>query len=515
MSTPTRMESAGLGEKECEYVGKHQEALQGLLMSVSTQEVRESLAAEATLEDTMHMQSRTGVIYATTRARQWGFNGAGDPDWGNLGQGAPETSPIPNQPERKTSIDLHDEQTNEYGNVNGRPDLRQAIADYYNHWYRQGKASKYGAANVAVVAGGRSGLCRLMATLKNVNVGYFLPDYTAYSQLLGAFTDVSPIPVAHDQPDGITTSAAHLRQQIRLHGLAAFLLSNPGNPTGKPIEGKPLDEYVQIARDEHCLMLMDEFYNHYMYEPRLEGDSRPFHTFSSAEHVVDVDKDPICIINGFTKNWRLPGWRVCWVVGPKHCIDVLSSVGSFMDGGANNPLQKAAVPFLNPEFVVADALALQAHFRAKRDYMIKELGALGIKARVPEATFYIWADVSGLPAPLNNGVIFFEYCVRHKVICVPGIFFDINPFQFCDGAQTRDPPPRSHRAALPSHQLADRVLRIHLHSRRRFHKSPYIDHLRMSFGPAWPNLHQAIAGMKSFVEAARAGTLPPLEQAKC
>ena len=190
----------------------------------------------------------------------------------------------------------------------------------------------------------------------------------------------------------------------------------------------------------------------------------------------DVDKDPICIINGFTKNWRLPGWRVCWVVGPKHCIDVLSSVGSFMDGGANNPLQKAAVPFLQPDFVVADALALQAHFRAKRDYMVKELGALGIKARVPEATFYIWADVSSLPPPLNNGVIFFEYCVRHKVIVVPGIFFDINPFH-----------------------------------RRRFHKSPYIDHLRMSFGPAWPNLHQAIAGMKEFVEAARAGTLPPLE----
>ena len=79
--------------------------------------------------------------------------------------------------------------------------------------------------------------------------------------------------------------------------------------------------------------------------------------------------------------------------------------------------------------------------------------------------------------PLNNCVVFFEYCVRHKVICVPGIFFDVNPFH-----------------------------------RRRFHKSPYIDKLRMSYGPAWPNLKQAVKGMKEIIELAKAGQLPPLDE---
>ena len=333
----------------------------------------------------------------------------------------------------------------------------------------------YTAANVAVVSGGRSGLSRVMASLHNVNVGYFLPDYTAYTQLLSEFQGISPISVAHDHPDGVSTSASHLKAQIQQHGLGAFLLSNPGNPSGKPVEGAELGEYVRIARDEHCLFMMDEFYSHYMYEPGLPGDTRPFHTLSSAEFVHDVDRDPVVIINGFTKNWRLPGHRVCWVVGPKHCIEVLSSIGSYMDGGANNPLQKAALPLLEPGFVQADALALQAHFRAKRDYMLTELAALGIKARTPESTFYIWADVSGLPPPLNNGVIFFEYCIRHKVICVPGIFFDVNPFQ-----------------------------------RRHYSRSLYVNHLRMSYGPAWPNLKQAIAGMHEIVGLARAGQLPPL-----
>jgi DNA-binding transcriptional MocR family regulator len=249
-----------------EYGSLHQEELDGLLASLATKEVRESVAATAGLEDLMQMQSRTGVIYASTRAKQWGFKGPGDPDWGNLGQGAPETSPVPNQPPRISKVDLEDDQGNEYSDVNGRKDLRQAIADYYNFFFRQGMASQYTYENVCVTGGGRSGLNRLMGSLQNINVGYTTPDYTAYSQLLGEFVGISPIPVAHDDPEGLLTTAPELRKQIRLHGLGAFLLSNPGNPTGKPIEGGLLDKYVRIAREENCLFLMDEFYSHYMYE---------------------------------------------------------------------------------------------------------------------------------------------------------------------------------------------------------------------------------------------------------
>ena len=44
-----------------------------------------------------------------------------------------------------------------------------------------------------------------------------------------------------------------------------------------------------------------------------------------------------CLAHRFLKNWRLPGWRICWVVGPKNLITALSQSGSFLDGGANHP----------------------------------------------------------------------------------------------------------------------------------------------------------------------------------
>lgn len=167
---------------------------------------------------------------------------------------------------------------------------------------------------------------------------------------------------------------------------------------------------------------------------------------------------------------------MCWIVGPRHAIDTLSSVGSFMDGGANNALQKAAIPFLDADFVKADALALQSHFRAKRDYMLRELSKLGIKSNKPGSTFYIWADVSNLPPPLNHGVIFFEYLIRHKAIVVPGIFFDVNP---------------GHR--------------------RKYASSKYLSHVRMSYGPEWANLKLAIKAMNEIVDLAKNDALPPLD----
>ena len=45
----------------------------------------------------------------------------------------------------------------------------------------------------------------------------------------------------------------------------------------------------------------------------------------------------------------------------------------------------------------------------------------------PGGTFYVWANLSQLPPPLNDGIQFFEAGLEEKVITVPGMFFDVNP----------------------------------------------------------------------------------------
>jgi N-succinyldiaminopimelate aminotransferase len=149
---------------------------------------------------------------------------------------------------------------------------------------------------------------------------------------------------------------------------------------------------------------------------------------SAARYVEDVNRDPVIIFDGLTKNWRYPGWRITWTVGPRSVIDATASAGSFLDGGGSRPLQRAAVPLLTEEHVVQETMATHAAFRDKRDRMLSRLERVGIRTdRAPDGTFYVWGNLSRLPPPLSDGMEFFRAALERKVICVPGEFFDVNP----------------------------------------------------------------------------------------
>jgi len=375
---------------------------------------------------------RTGVIYVTTEAVRKGFDAA-DPAWCNLGQGQPETGDLPGAPARVKDVSISvDDQ--EYAPIAGVPELRAAIADLYNHLFRRGMKSQYAAENVCVSGGGRAALTRAAASLGHINLGHFLPDYTAYEELLDIFKAFTSIPILLEGERGYAFTPEDLRSEVLGRGLSALLVSNPCNPTGKLVEGDDLERWVSISRELDCALLIDEFYSHYIYRGR--HGSLP--VVSAAQYVQDVDKDPVLLFDGFTKNWRYPGWRVTWTVGPRKVIDTLASAGSFLDGGGSKPLQRAAIPLVAPGHVEAETRAIQSAFRAKRDRMVSGLERLGVKFdRVPDGTFYAWGNVASLPAPLNDGMGFFRAALDHKVITVPGEFFDVNPGKRRSGRASR------------------------------------------------------------------------------
>ncbi|KAB5596241.1 Aminotransferase, classes I and II [Ceratobasidium theobromae] len=417
---------------------------------------------EETVPGIQHPGS-TGVIYCTDRAMANGFV-YGDPAWSNLGQGAPEVGDIPDAPPRPQTVNLpHD--SLEYAPTTGVKELRKAVADLYNHTYRQGKKSQYTHENVCIVPGGRAGLSRVAAVVGDVYCGYQVPEYTTYSEVLSVFKRLVPIPTALTPESRYKIDINQAKKDISSQGLQVIVASNPRNPTGQLIQGEELKDLVRLC-DHHCTVVLDEFYSWYIY-PKNEEEAGK--SISGAAYVEDVNDDAVVLIDGLTKNWRLPGWRVCWVVGPKNLISALSQSGSFLDGGANHPLQLAALPLLDPEHVRNEKLALQKHFKAKRDHVLKRLAKMGMEVSIPpEATFYIWLDLRGLPAPLNDGLTFFEELLREKTIVVPGIFFEINP---------------SHRRDLFS--------------------SPCHHFVRISFGPPIKDLDKGLDALERILRRAK------------
>jgi hypothetical protein len=312
----------------------------------------------------------------------------------------------------------------EYAPVAGLPELREAIAALYNRLYRKGMPSQYTAENVAVSGGGRTALTRAAASLGHVNLGHFLPDYTAYEELLDIFKAFTAIPILLEGDRGYAFTVDDLRREVTGRGLSAILISNPCNPTGKLVQGDELARWVALARELDCTMLLDEFYSHYVWT----GAPGRLPVESAARYVEDVNADPVVLFDGLTKNWRYPGWRTTWTVGPKQVIDAVGSAGSFLDGGGSRPLQRAAIPLLEQDHVVAETEAIHRVFGEKRSRMLRRLEGIGIRTdRAPDGTFYVWGNVAHLPPPLSDGMGFFRAALEKKVICVPGEFFDVNP----------------------------------------------------------------------------------------
>jgi aspartate/methionine/tyrosine aminotransferase len=402
---------------------------------------------------------RTGVIYVTTEAQRRGFSPS-DSAWCNLGQGQPETGELPGAPPRVHAVDIVvDDQ--EYAPIPGIWELRETVASLYNSLYRRGMPSQYSAENVCISGGGRAALTRAAASLGQVNLGHFLPDYTAYEELLDIFKAFTPIPILLEGDHGYAFSVDDLRREILGRGFGAILMSNPCNPTGKLVDGEDLARWVAAARELDCTLLLDEFYSHYVY--RSPPGRLPVE--SAARYVEDVDRDPIVVFDGLTKNWRYPGWRVTWTLAPRPVVEALASAGSFLDGGGSKPLQRAAIPLLREEHVVAETRAIQNAFRGKRDLLLSRLERLGVRVnRAPEGTFYLWGNVEQLPPPLNDGMGFFRAALEQQVIVVPGEFFDVNPGK-----------------------------------RRQGRASRFKGYVRFSFGPAMPVLEQAIERLERLV----------------
>ena len=403
---------------------------------------------------------RTGVIFVTTEAVKEGFQ-PGDPEWCNLGQGQPEIGPLPGAPARVPSVAI-DPADVEYAPVPGIWELRETIAGLYNRLYRKGMPSQYSAENVTVSGGGRASLTRAAASLGSVNLGHFLPDYTAYEELLDIFKAFTAIPILLEGERGYGFSIDDLRREVQGRGLAALLLSNPCNPTGKLVQGAELGRWVELARELDCTLLLDEFYSHYIWT--AAPGTLPIE--SAARYVEDVDHDPVVIFDGLTKNWRYPGWRVTWTLGPRPVMETMASAGSFLDGGGSRPLQRAAIPLLEDEHVAAETLAIQRAFRDKRDLMLSRLERMGVRFdRAPDGTFYAWGNLAALPPPLNDGMSFFRAALAEKVITVPGEFFDVNPGK-----------------------------------RRAGSRSRFRGYMRFSFGPSRPTLERALDRLERLVQ---------------
>ncbi len=402
-----------------------------------------------------------GVIWVVAEAMKLGFQN-GHPDWCNLGQGQPEVGELEGAPPRLSSIELAPGD-HAYGPVDGIPELRTAIAEHYNRLFRPGGAKPYGPENVTIASGGRLMLSRIVAALDAGRLGFQVPDYTAYEDLIAYHSHrVQPVALEAREEDDFSLPAQRVADEIERSNLTAFLISNPCNPTGRVLRGEELERYTGFST--RCTMIFDEFYSHFVYDGERPGAG----PVSAARYVVDPETEPVLLVDGLTKSFRYPGWRLGWAVGPSEMVAALGRAASAIDGGPSVPMQRAALQVLEAGRADRETSAVRRAFSRKRNLMVERLEALGIRcARPSEGTFYVWASIAGLPAPLNEAFAFFRAALAERVMTVPGAFFDVDP------------------------------------EKSRTGESPYRSWVRFSFGPPEDNVVLGLDRLERLITAAR------------
>jgi len=106
---------------------------------------------------------------------------------------------------------------------------------------------------VCIVPGGRAGLIRIAAVLGPSYLGYFIPDYTAYSDMLSLFRNFAAIPIPLSEDDDWHMHPAKIREELA-RGTSVILTSNPRNPCGRVVTNPHLNEIQDMCRGRATLM---------------------------------------------------------------------------------------------------------------------------------------------------------------------------------------------------------------------------------------------------------------------
>lgn len=263
----------------------------------------------------------------------------------------------------------------------GLPELREAIARYYCERF----GVEVSPGRIVITPGASGALGLVTAALFNPTERVMLadPGYPCNSNFLHLI-GARPQWVATDASTRFQLTAALAERHWR-DDTAGVLVASPSNPTGTLLSLQELDDLHEVARERDGALLVDEIYQGLTYGIESE----------TALALPRANKD-VVVINSFSKYFGMTGWRLGWIVAPESLVPTLDKLAQNFYLAAPTPSQYAALAAFSPE-TRSHLEARRNELRARRDYLLQALPALGIKIPVvPEGAFYIYCDVSAL-----------------------------------------------------------------------------------------------------------------------
>lgn len=184
-----------------------------------------------------------------------------------------------------------------------------------------------------------------------------------------------------------------------------MFLNYPNNPTSAIANKEFFKKAISLAKKYNIIICHDAAYSEIYYDGK-----RPISFFE-----VDEAKEVGMEFHSLSKTYNMTGWRIGFAVGNKEIIAGLGKVKSNLDSGVFQAIQEASITALRtPDEEVSK---IRDIYQKRRDALWGGLVSLGLKARKPEATFYLWVKV---PKGFDSSGFATHLLERAGVLCTPG-----------------------------------------------------------------------------------------------
>ncbi|NRR29806.1 succinyldiaminopimelate transaminase [Oxalobacteraceae bacterium] len=276
-----------------------------------------------------------------------------------------------------------------YPTTIGSDPLRVAIANWLERRY--GIAPLNPATQVLPVNGSREALFALAQTVIDpaarslvVSPNPFYQIYEGAAYLAGAepyFVNSDP---ARNFACDYDSIPVEVWERVRL-----LFLCSPGNPTGAVLTLTDWENLFALSERYDFIIAADECYSEIYH-----GDEAPLGALQAAHMLglagVDKPYARLVVFSSLSKRSNVPGMRSGFVAGDAEVLKKFLLYRTYHGGAMSLSVQAASVAAWNDETHVEDN---RAKYRAKFAAITPLLQEV-LQVELPDAGFYLWADVS-------------------------------------------------------------------------------------------------------------------------
>ena len=292
-----------------------------------------------------------------------------------------------------------------YTSNRGLDELRLELSSYIERKY----GVKYnGMKDILITVGGSEAIDAAMRAVIEPGDEVIIPQpsYVCYEPIAKLAGGV-PVIINTKAENDFKVTPEELRAAIS-EKTKALILPYPCNPTGAIMERADIEALDEVLKDTNIIVISDEIYSELTF---------------GATHVsvpsVGSMRERTLLINGFSKNFSMTGWRLGYVCGPSALMSEITKIHQYAIMCAPSTSQYAAIEALRS--CDEDVERMREEYDNRRRIIVRGFNDLGLECREPKGAFYAFPSIK------STGLSSDEFCERllysKKVALVPGTAF--------------------------------------------------------------------------------------------